>query len=96
MAVSQSLWIDRLTLGAGVRTPVVPPRVCQAVSIGNATGADLKVYSHSGEADDASHYLVIVDGFERPISVLKHLFQRGDAGLWLESTPGGLVVLIWL
>jgi hypothetical protein len=96
MSVSQALWIDRVTLAAGVKTPVYVPRLSQAAAIGNGTGDDLKVYSHDGEVDDASHYVVIAAGFERPIQTLKSAFQERQIAFWLQSAPGGLVVILWL
>lgn len=96
MATSQAFWIDRITLAAGVKTPVYAPRISQACNVGNATADDVKVYSHHGETDDSSHYLVIATTFERQLSAGKNVYRRDEPAFWLESTPGGLVILIWL
>lgn len=97
MGVSRAFWIDRITLAAGVKTPIFAPRICRGVSIGNGTLEDLRVYSHDGEADDDAHYLVVATGYERPIGIGTDAFIRdGQPACWLRSAAGGLVVLIWL
>ena len=67
MANAQAFRIQRLTLGAGVFTPIKPPAVFAAVAIGNGTADDLQVHTN----EDQTEYLNIAPDFERSVPVTK-------------------------
>lgn len=92
MSVSQSLAHVRMVLGAGAKTVVYPPRMCQEVTIVNATADDLQI--HTTDQDNL-HYVILTAGFERPFPVKRTLFDPNNIAFWLTSVAGGTVVLIW-
>lgn len=86
--------IERLTLQAGQQTEIIPPVTCQSVTIGNATGGDLRVITDEAGAN----YLIVVDGFERVIwlpTPTSGLFHRAQVGFWLQAAMTGTVILTW-
>lgn len=92
MSISQSLAHVRVTLGAGAKTPIYPPRMCQEVAIVNATADDLQIHTTD---NDNLHYVILTAGFERAFPVRRTLFDPTLIAFWLTSVAGGTVVLIW-
>jgi len=92
VANAQAFRIQRLTLGAGVFTPIKPPAVFAAVAIGNGTADDLQVHTN----EDQTEYLNIAPDFERSVPVTTlGAFSNPDTAFWLKSPVGGTVVLLW-
>jgi hypothetical protein len=91
VAQSKAFRIARVSLSAGVLTPITPPQAFTAVSIGNATATDLEVHTQS----DGSEYLVVVSGYERALPVVRTQFDSYEIAFWLKSTGGGTAVIIW-
>lgn len=84
--------ITRLTLVAGVKTPVSPPIVAQNVTIGNGTAGDLQVHTTN---DSDLEYLVITSQYERTIQLNRSRFSFEAVAFWLNSVAGGTVVIQW-
>ena len=93
MADSPALAVRRVTLLAGVTTPVYPPRECHDVTVGNATVGDLTIYS---TPDDASRGLIVAAGYERNLTVRAHYFRSTEIAFWLNAVSAGDVVLTWI
>lgn len=91
MSKSTAFRITRVSLVAGVLTPITPPAVFTAISIGNGTATDLEVHTQS----DGTEYLVVSAGYERTILIAKRQFDSYEIGFWLKSSGGGTAVLIW-
>lgn len=91
-ANAQAFRIQRLTLGAGVFTPIRPPAVFASVSVGNGTADDLQVHTN----EDQTEFLNIAPDFERavPVNTLG-AFAFPEIAFWLKSPVGGTVVLVW-
>jgi hypothetical protein len=90
---SPAIAVRRVALVAGVTTVVYPPRECNDVTIGNATGNDITIYS---TPDDATRGLIVADGFERQITVRGHHFRSTQPAFWLKAVASGDVVLTWV
>ena len=92
MARAHGLAYQRVTLIAGVVTPIYPPHTAKSAIVGNATGQDIELHS---DDEDLTQYLVIPAGYERPIPVERYLFMREQIAFWLRATVSGPVVLQW-
>lgn len=83
--------IKRIALAANILTPIYPPFVAKALSVGNATSGDLEVHT----SDDETEYLVIASGYERSLPINLHLFLTERIACWLKATNAGTAVLLW-
>lgn len=94
MSDSPSVYIDRVSLVAGVKTAIYPSRMAHAVTVLNGTQGDLQI--HTTDADN-NHYLAIVAGFERPFvpTRIPRSFQPLTVAFWLTAASDGIAVLIW-
>lgn len=82
----------RVTLAAGVVTPISPPASFTRVMLGNGSGGDVLLYTN----DDLSEYRTLTTGFERELrAVQTHGFRSGEPAFWLYSVAGGLVICEW-
>jgi hypothetical protein len=92
MAVSQSFRIQRVTLVAGVLTPIYPTVASCSVAIGNGTGADLELHTNTDESEKS----ILAASYERPVTLHTHRFAPAEIAFWLKSAAGGTVVILWL
>lgn len=89
--------IQRVTILANTTTPITPPRIQYAVTVGNAGSQDLTVYGPDGP-DLAAQSLVIASGYERafpPIPLTERLFSPGVVAFYLRAGVETTVVLLW-
>lgn len=93
MAVAAGFRVQRVTLVAGVFTPVHAPVNASNVSIGNATDDDLEVHT----CDDESEWRIVAAGWEYGIGNTRGWFyQQQQVAFWLKSAPGGTAVVTWV
>lgn len=86
--------IQRVTLAAGVLTPITPPAPFTHCMVGNITGSDLSIYTCDDVAQN--EFRVVTTGFERELRAYhRGFYQNLGAAFWLLSTPGGTVILEW-
>lgn len=87
--------IRRITLAAGTLTPVTKPggSAYNQVAIGNGTATTVFVYSGDTPEEDTDNFLKIAPGNERLIRFSSR--NSEDVIVYLKSTPGGEVVLVW-
>lgn len=88
-------YIERITLLAGIATPIIAPITCQSCTIGNATGGNLLVSTDDQFVD---HYRTIADNFEWVIWMPRQdsgQFRQGKVAFYLQSAGGGVAVLSW-
>lgn len=91
--------IKRMPLAAGVDTAIFPPYPCSAVTVGNATPDDLRVYTTLG---DDTTYLGIASGYPYTFTLTlfkNQLYGPGDyssPAFWLRALQAGTIVLTWL
>lgn len=83
---------QRVSLLAGVSTPVKPPISARAVEIGNASGDDLKVYSALG---DESSFFVVSAGYAKHVDLFQHRFDSYQVAFYLKGAVDGTAVLVW-
>lgn len=83
---------QRVTLAAGVSTPVIPPVAARTVEIGNASPDDLKVYSASG---DEGTFFVITAGYAKGIDLNQFRFDPNLVAFHLKAVQDGVAVLVW-
>jgi len=92
MAWARAVRIVRLTLQAGVLTPVAPPNPMEKCMVANGTGGDLEIHTN----EDLTEYRVLTSGFERLVEAHKlQGFLNDNTAFWLRSAGGGLVILEW-
>ena len=84
------LYVARVPLSNGVRTPITPPGHFRSVTIGNAGSGTIQV-----DTGDLTQYLVVDAGYERPIDLTTYLFTDSQIAFWLTASVDGTVVLIW-
>lgn len=84
---------QRVSLLAGVSTPVRPPISARQVEIGNASGDDVKVYSENG---DEATYFVVSAGYAKQVDLFQHRYDSYQVAFYLKSAIDGVVVLVWV
>lgn len=89
MAHSSAVVIQRVTLLAGISTPIMP-QFGTRVRIRNGCATDLLVYSTDG---DDTTYAAISAGYDDRFDGSSWLF--GEVVFWLKCSLGGSVTLIW-
>jgi D-arabinose 5-phosphate isomerase GutQ len=72
-----AFYIQRIALTAGVNTRVVAPNAASHVDVGNVGPGDLLVKT---SITDASQYVRIMAGFERPFNLPRTGFTDGIDG----------------
>lgn len=89
---AENVRIARVTLAAGVLTPIRPLIQARNVFIGNVSAGDLAIHT----SDDESEYLILAQGYEREIELAGAVFRPGDKpAFWFKSAGGGVVYLEW-
>lgn len=88
--------IQRMTLLAGVQTPVTPPITCSSVTIANRTTGDLRIITDQVGAD----YGIVSSCFEEQINLSQSgsatsLFHTEQVNFYLQADIAGDVVLTW-
>lgn len=87
--------IQRLTLQAGVLTPVTAPRSTPSVNVGNATAGNIEIHT----SETGTDFVILASNFERLITLSQPaygIFRKDVIVFWLKAVNTGTVVLIWV
>jgi hypothetical protein len=88
--------IQRLTLLAGIQTPITPPLTCSSVTISNRTLGDVRIITDPAGVN----YGILSSCFEEQINLSQagsatSLFHDNQVNFYLQADVQGDVVLTW-
>lgn len=83
---------QRISLVSGIAKAVTPPYAAAKVTVINATGASLRLYT---TPNDATAYLDITDGYSWPFELAPARGGPMDIAFYLVSSVDGTAIVLW-